>query len=144
MIEVDKKEHYYWSDIDSITNNLAEKILELYIKPIYICGIPRGGLVPAVILSHKTGIPYQQISSVGTYVKSNFSHVLFVDDICDSGNTLEKIKKTYNECRIITLLTKESASTQPDIYWRTTECEWATFPWESHGSLEKRDNTEIE
>ena len=144
MIEIDKKQHYYWSDIDSITNDLAEKILELYVKPIYICGIPRGGLIPAVILSHKTGIPYQQISSTNPSPVADFSHVLFVDDICDSGNTLEKIKKTYNQCRIVTLLTKESASIQPDIYWRTTECEWATFPWEVHGSLEKRDNTEIE
>ena len=144
MIEVDKKVHYYWSDIDNITNNLTEKILELYVRPIYICGIPRGGLVPAVILSHKTGIPYQQISSINPTPVSNFSHVLFVDDICDSGDTLEKIKKTYNECRIVTLLTKESASIQPDIYWRTTECEWAIFPWEAHSSLEKRDNTEIE
>ena len=143
MIEVDKKEHYYWADIEKITDDLSKKILELYVRPIYICGIPRGGLIPAVLLSHKTGIPYQQISTVGTYVKANFSHVLFVDDICDSGNTLEKIKKTYNECRILTLLTKESASIQPDIYWRTTECEWAIFPWESHGALEKRDNTEL-
>ena len=143
MIEVDKKEHYYWTDIEKITDDLSKKILELYVRPLYICGIPRGGLIPAVLLSHKTGIPYQQISAVGTYVKSNFSHVLFVDDICDSGNTLEKIKKTYNECRILTLLTKESASVQPDIYGRTTECEWAIFPWEAYGALEKRDNTEL-
>ena len=143
MIEVDKKEHYYWGDIDKATDNLAKQIFNLYIKPLYICGIPRGGLIPAVLLSHKTGIPYQQISTTNTHPGSDLSHVLFVDDICDSGVTLKKVRKTFNKCRIATLLTKESASDQPDIYWKTTECDWAIFPWEAHGALETRDNTDI-
>ena len=143
MIEVGKKEHYYWSDIDKATDNLAQQILDLYVKPLYICGIPRGGLVPAVLLSHKTGIPYQQISTANTSPEADLSHVLFVDDICDSGKTLEKIRKTYNKCRILTLLNKPSASDQPDIYWKTTECDWAVFPWEAHGALEEKDNTNI-
>ena len=65
-----------------------------------------GGLIPAVLLSHKTGIPYQQISTANTSPEADLSHVLFVDDICDSGKTLEKIRKTYNKCRILTLLNK--------------------------------------
>ena len=143
MITLNKKEIYFWTDIDKATNDLSKQILELYVKPLYICGIPRGGLVPAVLLSHKTGIPYQQISSSSISPGADLSHVLFVDDICDSGKTLEKIRNAYNKCRILTLLNKPSASDQPDIYWKTTECDWAVFPWEAQGALEEKDNTNI-
>tara|TARA_R110001592_G_scaffold333942_1_gene618037 strand:+ start:775 stop:1206 length:432 start_codon:yes stop_codon:yes gene_type:complete len=143
MITLNKKEIYFWTDIDKATDDLSKQILELYVRPLYICGIPRGGLIPAVLLSHKTGIPYQQISSSSISPGADLSHVLFVDDICDSGKTLEKIRNTYNKCRILTLLNKTSASSQPDIYWKTTECDWAEFPWEASGALEERDNTNI-
>ena len=47
-----------WNDIEALVDNLAEQINQLDKKPFYIYGVPRGGAIPAVWLSHKTGIDY--------------------------------------------------------------------------------------
>ena len=131
-----KKVYLEWSDIHELVNIICETVKNDFPHIDTVFGLKRGGYIPAVMISHQLGLEYVNEDEV-------HYDTLVVDDICDSGNTLEKIKKTYNKCRILTLLTKESASVQPDIYGRTTECEWAIFPWEAYGALEKRDNTEL-
>ncbi len=133
MIEVGKKEHYYWSDIDKATDNLAQQILELYIKPLYICGIPRGGLIPAVLLSHKTGISY--FDAFRFSIPGN-GHVLVVDDICDSGKTLQHL-----EYKTAVLHYKPHTSIiEPTFYACKFESDdWIVYPWENKDSKTIQD-----
>tara|TARA_R110000782_G_scaffold184058_1_gene274288 strand:- start:53 stop:490 length:438 start_codon:yes stop_codon:yes gene_type:complete len=144
MIHLENKDIYYWQDIEEIVSSLAEQILKLEKQPLYLCGLPRGGLVPAVLLSHLTGIKYQQINSISISKMADLSHVLIIDDICDSGKTLENVKKTYPKARTLTLFTKLSSSIQPDIYSKVVnDDKWIIFPWEKQSSETSRDNTPI-
>jgi len=95
-----KKRFLTWEYIDNAMSDLASKIKESGITISSIYGLPRGGLIPAVILSHKLNIP---LFKTGTDVL--IGSVLIVDDICDTGETLEK----YTNNHIVTIHTKPTA-----------------------------------
>ena len=48
---------YTWNDVERAVREIAMKMYKDNWRPDYIIGITRGGLVPAVMLSHMTGIP---------------------------------------------------------------------------------------
>ena len=130
-----------WNDIEVLVDNLAEQINKMDKKPFYIYGVPRGGAIPAVWLSHKTGIDYYQLNSAQISKTADLSHILIVDDICDSGETIKKLKENFPKCQIATLYYKETAIDKPDIYGEISTYDWLYFPWENQQSSEVRDNT---
>ena len=72
------KKEISWATIDELVTVIAKKIHTDSPNIDSIYGIPRGGLIPAVLLSHKLGLPL---------VQKPKSNSLVVDDISDSGNT---------------------------------------------------------
>ena len=138
-LKVENKLFLSWDDIESITDVLAEKILALDKKPFYLYGCPRGGLIPAVILSHKTGIAYQHLNSAQLSKTSDLSHIMVIDDICDSGKTVAELRENYNKIHIATLHTKIESPYQPDIYGKVVGDEWITYPWERSDSKPIQD-----
>jgi len=130
-----------WKDIEALVGNLVEQINKMNKKPFYIYGIPRGGTIPAVWLSHKTGIDYYQLNSAQISKTADLSHILIVDDICDSGETIKKIKENFPKCQTATLYYKETAIDKPDIYGETVGEEWIVFPWENNEEIGNRDRT---
>ncbi len=120
---VDKRpeqlEHFVsWNDFESLMRALVEGIKPLKGTIKYIYGIPRGGQVIAVRLSHMLDIPLTEKVKEGT---------LIVDDIADSGKTIEKYKD-YLTC---TLLYKEKSNPKPDVMCDLVpENVWIIFPWE--------------
>ena len=130
-----------WNDIEALVDNLAEQINQLDKKPFYIYGIPRGGTIPGVWLSHKTGIDYYQLNSAQISKTADLSHILIVDDICDSGETIKKLKENFPKCQTATLYYKETAIDKPNIYGETVGEEWVVFPWENNEEVGNRDKT---
>ena len=49
--------NYTWRNVEKGIQNIAMQMYENEWRPDYIIGITRGGLVPAVMLSHMTNIP---------------------------------------------------------------------------------------
>lgn len=49
--------NYEWTDVERAVRDIAMQMYKDNWRPDYIVGITRGGLVPAVMLSHMTGIP---------------------------------------------------------------------------------------
>jgi len=141
MINLDGKAFLSWNDIEDQVDKLAEQINRMEKKPFYLYGVPRGGLIPATWLSHKTGIKYQQINSIQISKIADLSHILIIDDICDSGETIKKIKEDFPKCQTATLYYKETAIDKPDIYGEISTYDWLYFPWENQQSSEIRDNT---
>ena len=101
-----------WELIDELTDKIATEVSRNYKEIKFIYGIPRGGLIPAVILSHKLGIKL---------INEVFSHTLVVDDIVDTGETM-KIRLTEANIwggtrNIVTtsLVTRTSAKFKPNI-----------------------------
>ena len=141
MIKLNNKIFLSWDDIKNVVEKVVEKIGDLKEKPFYLYGIPRGGLIPATWISHKTGIKYQQINSSQISKTADLSHILVIDDICDSGKTLKEIRENYPKIQIACLYYKKTASETPDIYGEIVGDEWLVFPWESNETPGQRDNT---
>ena len=78
------KERYSWKQFEDDCETLAVWARGKKFKSIF--GIPRGGLVLAVKLSHLLDIPLVLNREDIT------GHTLIVDDIADSGGTLERLK----------------------------------------------------
>ena len=109
-----------WKEFDDMINKLCKQILSSNIKVKNIFGIPRGGLILAVCLSHKLKLPLSIIPS---------SKSLIVDDISDTGKTL----RTYKDFNyIVTLFTTDWTNVIPN-FWiskKLNKNDWIVFPWE--------------
>ena len=117
------KVHLTWKEVDTLVTILKNKVLDKLPEIGSVMGIARGGLIPAVMLSHKLGVPYTNLIDPNTLV---------VDDICDSGNTIKEAPGLYTA----TLHYKESAIVKPTIYASllVNESQWISYPWENDDS----------
>lgn len=122
-----EKIHVTWEDAEKFVMCVRNKyLLEKPFTGVY--GLPRGGLVLAVMLSHKLNVPLLAAPTPGC---------LIVDDICDSGESLVHYVKNSSgghaiPYAIVTLYYKENDSgVVPDFYYREKpEGSWIVFPWE--------------
>jgi len=75
-----------WGSYDTAVEQLAERIRLAGVTPGGVMGVPRGGLIAAVMLSHQLDVPFVP------FRKDRItSDLLLVDDICDTGHTLSSI-----------------------------------------------------
>lgn len=133
------KVYVTWKDVENYIQNLYEYLIECNINKNTCPGIftfPRGGLILAVLLSYKTGLPILTAPAEGCII---------IDDICDSGITLKKYsdlkqKKNYF---ITTMFVQddqlaEAAQYQCAIsYFESCkEKNWIVFPWEGKDEKE--------
>ena len=125
-LKVGNKVFMYWDDISILVEELCNTIAMSGIRIKSVTGIERGGLIPAVMISHKLNIPY--------VTKIN-KDTLVVDDICDSGETLKNIVAGYTA----TLHYKPTASYTPDFYAKEVGPEWIIYPWERKDSEPVQD-----
>ena len=59
MLKIDSnKTKISWWDVDDLVKELCDKIIKDFPNIDSICGIPRGGLIPAVLISHRLSLPY--------------------------------------------------------------------------------------
>ena len=117
-----------WQDIEGIISNIFHKIEN--IKFDYVYGIPRGGLIPAVMMSHALNIPLLTDIS-----KHNGKKILIVDDINDSGTTLRIQQAVFNMFNIdvvVVTLFKREGSKYVEFYTgqKIEHNNWLCFPWE--------------
>ena len=78
-----------WQEVEMSVDLLAEKIKkEFDLKNIQgIVGIERGGIVPAIMLSHLLDIEYFAYTDMSHPYNDNRKYII-VDDIADTGRTL--------------------------------------------------------
>jgi hypoxanthine phosphoribosyltransferase len=120
------KKFLEWRDVDDAINRLATNISNSGTKFSFIGGLPRGGLIPAVMLSHKLNTPFVSQANIAG-VSGN---LLIVDDICDSGKTLKRFKYESN-VYTATIHYKTTAITEPNFWWKlASKDEWIVYPWE--------------
>ena len=120
-LKIGNKVFVYWDDISVLVDELCNTITSSGVQIKSITGIERGGLIPAVMISHKLNIPY---------VNKINKDTLVVDDICDSGETLKNTVAGYTA----TLHYKKTASFTPDFYSKEVGDEWIVYPWERNDS----------
>jgi uncharacterized protein len=124
---LEKYELMTWNDFDSACRllTLLVKSHEKIVNKIY--GIPRGGLVPAVKLSHLLKIPM-------IYEENKIDeNTLVINDIFDTGKTISSLKCRLNlkhKCMFASLYSNENAIGTIDIYIKEKTDYWIVFPWE--------------
>lgn len=113
-----------WEEVYKYINSLKK----LYFIPTGIYGIPRGGLVLAVMISHLLDIPLLQAPCKDCIV---------VDDIADTGITLQHYKeKGYF---ITTMFYHKQSKVVPDFWkYEKKDC-WIAFPWEKENVLYQKE-----
>jgi hypoxanthine phosphoribosyltransferase len=120
-----KKEYVTWQMVDDFCDMLVSTYWNTDVPGVY--GIPRGGSILAVIISHRLHIPM---------LASPVAGCLIVDDICDTGESLLHYIKNSSALnkpiyRIATMYYKENQlGVKPDIYGYNKEDKWTVFPWE--------------
>jgi hypoxanthine phosphoribosyltransferase len=134
---------------------LAVQLAEDDWKPDFIIGIGRGGLAPAVYLSHATGMQMLSVdysSQVKDFADEPLirlagrtragERLLFLDDINDSGRTIGHLREVLNAAdavpgsiRFATLIDNVSSSQKVEYRARTidrrVDKDWFVFPWEA-------------
>ena len=143
-----------WAEADELTTHVAAQLSYPENLPDCIVGLARGGLIPAVCLSHKLGLPMEvislslrdgQVSSDKDLLEAQlinldkYNNIAIVDDICDSGKTMHALDirlnaRGHSNIKWCTLLHKTSALFQPKIIGEVIneidESDWVVFPWE--------------
>jgi len=140
MIKINNKIYLSWGDIDDLVTVLCEKITK---GPniTHVTGLSRGGLIPAVLVSHRLGIPYTDKLLCGEDNKIDgeytIQNTLVIDDICDSGHTLS------NQEGVLTAVLHHKPDTStftPTIHATIHEGdEWIIYPWENKNSKAIQD-----
>lgn len=137
---------YYMSYKEYMKALIATEIfLDGYVnrKYDYIYGVPRGGLIPATYLSHKLEIPII-ISLDNNYIPKRKGPIslLIVEDIIDSGETINKIIKKLDikinegiidRYDIVSIVTRAKNKDIPIYTYRVQKNnDWIIFPYEKH------------
>lgn len=137
-----KKSFISWDEFNDNVEKLVSKIKDVD----YIVGIPRGGLILAVTLSHKLDIKHMTVDHLEKLEDLNFLNydrkkILIVDDISDSGQTLKYYKKAgYTTA---TLDVRSTTITKPDYYVNWIDnADWIVYPWERKDSNTIQDYLE--
>jgi hypoxanthine phosphoribosyltransferase len=143
---------YSWLDFNNDISLIYSQIITSNI-PDYIVGVKRGGLIPAIALSHHLNKPLimmscqlrdSQDNEVRLYEVEEISrdkNILIVDDICDSGITLSKIMTKFiadgfniDNIKTSALFYNTEQNFVVDYTGRTINRDidqrWIIFPWE--------------
>jgi uncharacterized protein len=147
-----------WSQIYDYLLCLAEKLQAQAYRPDVVVGVCRGGLIPARILVDL--LEARQFASIQVEFYIGLGEtkeaptlkqalalsvagkrVLLVDDIADSGKTLQFAvnylkEQGAAEIKTVTIYYKTCSVTKPDFYEKETDC-WVVFPWEAKETLRK-------
>tara|TARA_B100000524_G_C23543995_1_gene332316 strand:+ start:88 stop:561 length:474 start_codon:yes stop_codon:yes gene_type:complete len=146
---------YKWNEMRRDVNTLCREILLDGFNPEVIVGLSRGGLTPGVMMSHWMQKPFKPVKASlrdfpewEDYLpKKTDERVLIVDDICDSGETFDRIKSYIKgprinqpmelpvEVRFATLWWNNECNVEPHYYVneiaKDSTGTWIHFPWES-------------
>jgi hypoxanthine phosphoribosyltransferase len=134
---------------------LAAAIADDDWTPDFLVGVGRGGLAPAVYLSHAAGLPMLSVdhsSQVRDFADDALvrlaartrdgERLLFVDDINDSGRTIAHIRHALaaagaqaGAVRVATLIDNVRSAERVDyaaqVIDRQVTKDWFVFPWEA-------------
>jgi uncharacterized protein len=160
-----KKIYYSWQDVENQTQEILRRLQHDAWMPDYVVGLTRGGLVPANLISQYLEVPMETLKvslrDDTSQPESNLwmaedafeqKRILIVDDINDSGATLNWIKEDWmssnlpdnskweeiwgDTVRVAVLVDNEASTSKLNVSYsavdlnKTEEDCWIVFPWE--------------
>lgn len=144
--------HPTYGNIETACVHIINELDAKGIRPSKIVALSRGGLMLGVILSHNLNvpmIPVQYSSKAGKGDDKNHTNqlpviqdedILVVDDIADSGHSLDEVCKFYeqfehaNNVFSASMYLKEGSVHTPTVHWHHLKKDgpFIHFPWERH------------
>jgi hypoxanthine phosphoribosyltransferase len=158
MTSADEREVLSWPDFADAVRLLAEQVVASGFLPDVVVAVARGGLVPGGAVAYALGTKGVGTMNVEFYTDIGQtlddprvlpplmdtselpgSRVLVVDDVADSGRTLELVMRMLADhgadARAAVLYTKPGSTYRPAYSWRQTD-RWITFPWSAEPPAE--------
>ena len=145
--------NYSWKEFEEDSKALAKQITENYDILLIITrgGLFLGGMIAELkelrsirvfnISSYEGRVQIESVSGdyFNDFIEFEGKKVLVIDDIADTGNTLDQLRKLLCEhllfpekASIMTLFWKKRSKIKPDFFAREVpDDEWIVFPWES-------------
>ena len=170
------KIYYTWSDVEHYTQEILRQIHADGWRPDYVVGLTRGGLVPANLISQYLGCRMETLKVSlrdGSQQETNCwmaedafgyggddgypadslkKNILIVDDINDSGATLNWIREDWmsscfstspvwdhiwgHNVRVAVLVDNDSSKSEIPVSYSAVDLNkaeqdsWIVFPWE--------------
>jgi len=116
-----------WNEYGELIEKLGSKIIASGKKYTGVYGVPRGGMIVAVGISHILDIP------VVCHVVQATKRTLIVDDISDSGGTLSQYN--ISDSDTATLFIDPNTKYIPTYYViKNVDKIWINFPYEILGT----------
>jgi hypoxanthine phosphoribosyltransferase len=160
-----KKIYLSWQDVEHHTQEILRKITHDAWRPDYVVGLTRGGLVPANLISQYLEVPMHALkvslqddhdgSESNLWMAEdayNGRRILIVDDINDTGATLDWIAEDWSSgcqpddpkwkeiwgdsVRVAVLVDNDTSHTAMPISYYSMDINkeadpcWVVFPWE--------------
>ena len=113
-----------------------------------VVAITRGGMAPAMIVARELGIRTVDTISVKSYdhqaqseltvlkapdaaITGDGTGILIIDDLVDSGKTLELVRKLYPKAHFATVYAKPKGRPMVDTFiTEVSQDTWIFFPWD--------------
>ncbi|MCZ7533700.1 MAG: phosphoribosyltransferase family protein [Acidimicrobiia bacterium] len=153
LVDGSEREVLTWDLYGRGVRDLAQQIADDGYAPDILLGIARGGLIPAGSIGYALSIKNCYLINVEYYtdiderlevpvilppyldmVDLNDADVLVVDDVADTGHTLQKVYEfvadKVNMTRAAVLYEKPQSAIRCEYVWRRTD-KWIDFPWSS-------------
>jgi len=131
MEDITSKIYVSWSEVEILVDNLCREIKENIPWVESIKGLPRGGLIPAVMVSHQLDLPLL------TNIQPRNENTVIIDDIADSGKTLEEYKGWDTA---VLHYKPHTSSVIPTVYAEAFASDaWLVYPWEREDSRQVQD-----
>ena len=125
-----------WKWVDEQINIIGDKLEGYELE--FVAGIPRGGLIPAVMMSHAFGIKYISYSSAKLLPKELRDKTLVIDDISDTGVTMKEAEDLDFLTAALSL--RSGTKTVPMfVGQQINNDDWLVFPWEKLDSVPMQD-----
>lgn len=156
-----ERETLTWDLFGQASRDIARDVIAADFVPEVVVAIARGGLLPAGAIAYGLGVKncgainVEFYTGIGTVLDApellppeldmtylNGRRVLLVDDVADSGRTLDLAVRLLVErgadVRSAVIYTKPTTIIQPDFSWKNTDL-WIDFPWSWQGSVLEED-----
>ena len=115
-----------WEEVENAVKYFEYKYNTEQLDCEFILGIPRGGLVLATMLSYRLDLPLH----IPEQNRFCYSKVLVVDDIADTGKTLERVLKNLSHSIVLTMHYHQQSTIEPYAWLYEKKDKWIVYPWE--------------
>ena len=130
------KEFVSWQVVDECVTEIAFHLKDTGKDFVGVFGIPRGGVILAVMLSHKLDIPY-----ITEFWRVGDGDIVVIDDIADTGKTFQFYKEQpeTKDAHYVTIHEHKQSIVKPDYSVLYKQDKWIVYPWEVEESEEVQD-----